>query len=82
MRFTVKISAREDSRGVSGYTLIFSINALLHSGRGINEIRGEILLEQVKLSSFSQQWGGIVGLLEGFGVLYFFRGDGGDDRDG
>ena len=34
------------------YTLIFSINALLQSGRAVNEIKGEILLEQVKLSRF------------------------------
>ena len=70
---------------MSGYTLIFSINALLHSGRAINEIKGEILLEQVKLSSFSQQWGGIVGLcwiVGGFRGSENLGGDGGDDRDG
>ena len=47
----------------SGYTLIFSINALLQSGRAVNEIKGEILLEQVKLSSLTAGW--MVGGLEG-----------------
>lgn len=67
----------------SGYTLIFSINALLQSGRAVNEIKGEILLEQVKLSSLTggwlEGWRGLIRLNRMHILCSIFYVFGGDD---